>query len=371
MSLGINFGILSGIVNTAPVNPYFISTWDTTQAGSASDTIVLPMTAGPTVDWGDGTVNNLNTHTYASGGVKTLTISGTIEGFRFNNAGDKLKITNISNWGTFNFTTDRMFQGCSNMDVTAIDTPIISTTSFIVQFYNTGITTVTDWSSWDMSSVTTYELCFSLSANFNCILDNWGTASTLILKSMFVGANAFNQDLDSWVVTNVTSTENFMNATAFDGSVAGWILNGSWFRAFNGASVFTGKGVDTWDVSGMTEGFNMFVNAVLFNGNTSGWDTSSLLKANNMIYNCDAYDQDMSGWDINQVTNFTGFMQNSTGLSTANYDALLIGWDAQGAMSFSGTVNFGGSQYTSGGAAEAARTSLISKWGGITDGGAA
>jgi len=58
-------------------------------------------------------------------------------------------------------------------------------------------------------------------------------------------------------------------------------------------------------------------------------------------------------------------------LSTANYDALLIAWDAQGAMSFSGTANFGGSRYTSGGAAEAARTSLISKWGGIIDGGAA
>jgi len=30
----------------ASVNPYFVSTWDTTQAGSASDTIILPMTAG-------------------------------------------------------------------------------------------------------------------------------------------------------------------------------------------------------------------------------------------------------------------------------------------------------------------------------------
>jgi len=38
-------------------------------------------------------------------------------------------------------------------------------------------------------------------------------------------------------------------------------------------------------------------------------------------------------------------------------------------MSFSGTANFGGSTYTLGGAAEAARTSLIAKWGGIIDGG--
>ena len=57
--------------------------------------------------------------------------------------------------------------------------------------------------------------------------------------------------------------------------------------------------------------------------------------------------------------------------TTANYDATLIAWDAQGTMAFSGTVNFGGSKYTAGGAAEAARTSLISKWGGITDGGPA
>ena len=71
-----------------------------------------------------------------------------------------------------------------------------------------------------------------------------------------------------------------------------------------------------------------------------------------MFFNNDAFNQSLSSWDINQVTAFNGFMQNAAGLSTANYDALLIAWDAQGAMSFSGTVNFGGSKYTSGGAGD-------------------
>jgi hypothetical protein len=84
--------------------------------------------------------------------------------------------------------------------------------------------------------------------------------------------------------------------------------------------------------------------------------------------NATLFNQNIGSWDINQVTNFSNFML-SAGISTANYDALLIAWDAQGAMSYSGTVNFGSSQYTTGGTAEAARTSLISKWGGITDGG--
>jgi hypothetical protein len=56
----------------APVNHDFVSTWDTTQAGSASDTIVLPMTAGATVDWGDGNIDTTNTHTYAAGGTYTV-----------------------------------------------------------------------------------------------------------------------------------------------------------------------------------------------------------------------------------------------------------------------------------------------------------
>jgi hypothetical protein len=51
---------------------------------------------------------------------------------------------------------------------------------------------------------------------------------------------------------------------------------------------------------------------------------------------------------------------------------LLIAWDAQGAMSYSRYCDISaGSKYTAGGAAEAARTSFISKWGGITDGGPA
>ena len=96
----------------ASINPDFVSTWDTTQAGSASDTIVLPMTAGNTVDWGDGTINNLNTHTYVVGGIKVVTILGAINTFRFASSGDRQKITEINNWGGFDIYRDRIFQNC-------------------------------------------------------------------------------------------------------------------------------------------------------------------------------------------------------------------------------------------------------------------
>jgi len=56
-------------------------------------------------------------------------------------------------------------------------------------------------------------------------------------------------------------------------------------------------------------------------------------------------------------------------LSTVNYDALLIGWEAQ-APTTGHSISFGYSKYTLGSTAEAARTSLISTYGWtITDGG--
>jgi len=106
-----------------------------------------------------------------------------------------------------------------------------------------------------------------------------------------------------------------------------------------------------------------------FNGDISNWDVSSVTNMRDMFYNS-TFNGDISNWDINQVSNFTNFMTNVT-LSTANYDALLIAWAAQGAMAYSGTVNFGGSKYTAGGDAAAGRATLVSAWGGITDGGTA
>ena len=57
MSLGVgvpfNFNKLGG--GGAVANPDFISTWDTTKAGSASNTVVLPLGSGGTYS---GTPNN-------------------------------------------------------------------------------------------------------------------------------------------------------------------------------------------------------------------------------------------------------------------------------------------------------------------------
>ena len=79
------------------VNPNFVSTWDTTKTSSGSSTatqVKLPLISSGIyafdVDWGDGSSNTITvwnqpevTHTYASSGIYTITISGQIDGWAF------------------------------------------------------------------------------------------------------------------------------------------------------------------------------------------------------------------------------------------------------------------------------------------------
>ena len=353
---------MNGIVNiarrqasssggAAPADIRMITVWNVASDG---ETVTLPYKSGGTfsgtIDWGDSTVVSNSfankSHTYTSAGTYTIIIDGDVQGWAFENGGDKLKITDVSNWGTgFVFDRTRMFQGCANMDVSATDIPTISTTAMTSQFYQTGITTP-DWSGWDMTGVTDYQFCFQLSSSFNGNVANWVTTSTTNIKKMFDRCSLFNQDLSSWVTDNITNAEQaFVNADAFDGDVSNWTLNGTWFRPFDNCDAFTGIGVDTWDTSGLTSAQNMFVNCVLFNGDISGWNTSSLTNISNMLFNCDAFDQDLSSWDVTAITTGNGFMQNAAGLSTANYDALLIAWAAQ-SVNTGVSISFGTSQFT-------------------------
>jgi len=100
-----------------------------------------------------------------------------------------------------------------------------------------------------------------------------------------------------------------------------------------------------------------------------------------MLYNADGMSAANLGavkdWTITALTtgdNFQALCTNS--MSTADYDALLIAWEAQ-APNNNVTIHFNAATYTAGGAAEAARTSLTTAVGSggygwtITDGGTA
>lgn len=178
---------LRGSVARFGIDPYFRFTVDTTEAGSASGTFVLPtIGAGydATVDWGDGTTTELIgspgnvTKVYSEAKEYQISITGTFPRIYFNNGGDRLKLKSIDNWGNIQWQSfERAFYGCSNL-VTAHG---IADTSAVMRFdyaFNgcSSLQTL-DVSGWNTEKVKNFQEAFR-----NCSILK-GDFSSLSIKA--------------------------------------------------------------------------------------------------------------------------------------------------------------------------------------------
>jgi len=226
-----------------------------------------------------------------------------------------------------------------------------------------------DWGDGTTNTITSYNQAETLHTYASS-----GTYTVEILnevrgwKFQNIGDKEKTLDISKWGEFNFTEQKTFYGCSNLTCSATDFptLSTSSMAYAFLNCSLFNGA-VSGWNLNNVTTMNGTFLNCTSFDKDISTLDVSSITDMQNMLNNT-LVDQDLSGWDINQVTNFFYFMQNSH-LSTVNYDALLIGWEAQ-APSLNETPSFGTSQYTLGGAAEASRTSLINTYGwSITDGG--
>ena len=223
----------------------FISTWTTT---GSNETITFPLvqnnnagsanTINMAVDWGDGSTSDVTAyddsdriHTYATAGTYTVTITGTVQGFQFANAGDKSKITSITTWGTFNVTNYRAFFGCSNLNITADDSPTVSSTSLWQMFESCDALTAiggdnsTSGGGWDVSNVVTFEFMFSNADLFNEDIGGWDVSSGESFYAIFDRAAAFNQDLSSWDVSSAENMRSMFGNGVFNQDISDWDVN--------------------------------------------------------------------------------------------------------------------------------------------------
>lgn len=308
---------------------------------------------------------------------------------------------NLSSWDTSNVTTMRsMFAGSSTMNFNngnnsginnwnvsnvtdfyqmfrngrfnqPIGNWVINTNSSVtmMQMFSNNVAFNQDVGSWNTSKVTTISEIFGTARGFNnggsSSINNWDTSSITDMSIAFSNCNVFNQPLNNWNVRKVTTFSNmFNNALSFNSSLSGWAL-----------------GADT----AATSCANMFNGATRFNQPLDSWNVNKVTTMISMFQGANAFDQNISSWNLaglNVNTALDNFMAGKTGasaLSTANYDALLIGWNNNKLVGTNGVAdwrtdlrpNFGGAKYTSGGAAASARAALVTYGWTITDGGVA
>ena len=340
-------GLISSLTGGAPPSAdttSFISTWATT---GSDETLTLPFvsdgnTINFTIDWGDGNTDTVTAHdddlgqgaidhVYASADTYTIKMAGTISGFKFNNSGDKTKLKTITQWGTFNISTPAFLYGCSGLTaISAEDAPTITTTNMTSAFQS----------------------CTNSSLTFGTGLNLWDVSSVTNMYVMFQGCSYFNGDISDWDTGEVTNMNYMFGFVNQSGSLS--------------------TDLGSWDVSKVANFSLMFYNARYFNNDLSDWNTGAATTFAYMFYNADAFEGDgLDSWDIADVTAMDAMFQLATGLTTANYNALLIAWEAQTEQA-DVTFHAGNATYEAAtSAAATARAALVSNGWTITDGGEA
>ncbi|WP_299607448.1 BspA family leucine-rich repeat surface protein [uncultured Aquimarina sp.] len=128
-------------------------------------------------------------------------------------------------------------------------------------------------------------------------------SNVVLLSQMFAACTSLtNEDFNHWNLSNVTK------------------INGM----FTGATNFNGS-INEWDVSNVDNMEAVFGGTGLFNRDLSDWDVSNVVDMGFMFFNATGFDQSLGAWDISSLRITTGMFSN-VGLSTASYDATLMGW---------------------------------------------
>jgi surface protein len=398
------------MVISAPGNAWaqpFISTWktDNTSTGSSnSNQVKLPLISDGSynflVNWGDNTISSIAawnqpevTHTYATPGTYTITITGAIRGWDWGtgtstvtpSTGDRLKILTITQWGCLRFV-DRgesvlvygAFYNCANLTLlTVVDTPNFEGTTSTLGFLRgcSSITTINNINKWDVSGIKFFRSMFREMPLFNDNIGNWNMSSaTNLIAMFFAGSSAtgvFNNggsdSIKNWNTSNATSMANmFQNQTSFNQEIGLWnvskVTSMNTMLAANATSipfigVFNNAGspsINNWNTSNVTTMQAMFTGQRFFNQPIGNWDTSKVTSMVSMFYAANVsgypgeFNQDISNWNTGAVTTMSQMLYHQP-----NFNQNIGGWDVSKVTSFSfmfatfaaalGTFNNGGS----------------------------
>jgi len=375
----------------------FVTTWKVDSFGYPDDNqIEIPLIESGykydfTVDWGDGStdenVTKTISHTYPSPGTYTVSISGGFPGWEFPAySPNNKKLMSIEQWGGIQWRTMKnAFISCSSLVSNANDQPNLSLVKDMSGMFADASVFNGDLSYWDVSSATEMSGMFYDAREFNGDISNWNTSSVTNMSGMFSSANSFNGDISNWDVSSVKDmSKMFKYAKAFNADLSNWDVSSvtDMFYMFYLASAFNGdlsnwdvssvtnmeamfreaiifnKDLNNWDVSSVTDMTLMFTDAVVFNGNISGWDVSAVKDMSAMFMSATAFNGDLRGWNLFEGKSMQN-MFHDAGLSTSNYDALLVSW---GSQTPARNVHFNGGNSTCTTVGKAARDTLINTY---------
>lgn len=256
----------------------------------------------------------------------------------------------ISTWDVSNVTNAwRMFfqNNAYNQDMLGFTWTSVTNMG---QFFTSCSTFAGDISNWTfpatLGTVDVNSMFATMSYNGN--ITGWTTTSFKLTNSMFLANPTFNQNIGSWNMSNVTNCSfMFSNASVFNQDISSWDVSKSVSlqQMFNNAFLFAAD-ISSWVTTANTSLNSTFNDADAFNWDIGGWDTTGVTDMRACFDTNGLFNQDLSLWDVSLVDDLVnfGFLGN---FSTANYDLMLIAWEAQTLLS---GISWGmqGVKYTAG-----------------------
>ena len=299
-----------------------VLTYSTTLGGT---TFALPLSGGSvTVDWGDGTTNAVLTHTYATGGVYTISISGTAT--HFGNAGylGGSGVTAVTSFGDLGLTDlSGAFAGATHLtSVPAVLPSGVTNTSHMfagASMFNQPI------GGWNTASVTNMAGMFAGATVFNQPIGGWNTASVTNMAGMFDATGAFNQPIGGWNTASVTNMSQMFEATgAFNQPIGTWntaAVTGMSYM-FQGATAFN-QPIGTWNTARVTNMSHMFQGVwgrppssggrwtIMsdFNRPIGAWNTAQVTDMSYMFEGAVRFNQPIGSWKTARVSSMQGMFE--------------------------------------------------------------
>jgi hypothetical protein len=185
---------------------------------------------------------------------RTIQLVGAMQRWQFAAAGDKDKVTEITQWGQFDSDISQTFQSCNNLaTISATDTPVnlIANNDVNFMFFNAALMNSPNLLLWDISTATDLSGMLGGGIFNQNIGDVWDTGLVTSFFQMFEGASGFNQSLAGFDIQTRPGRTTMdmdrmlrfcgMNTANYDATLIGWA-----------AQIGVGSGI----VTGVTLGAN-------------------------------------------------------------------------------------------------------------------
>ncbi|MFK5855594.1 MAG: BspA family leucine-rich repeat surface protein [Bacteroidota bacterium] len=355
----------------------FVTSWKTDNPGvSADNQITISIrptrTYNYSIDWGDGFtdsgVTGSITHTYSVPGTYTVSISGEFPEILLSalspQDSDQQKLLSIDNWGNIQWAAmNGAFQGCSNLDILAQDTPNLSQVTTMQSAFAgcsslVGNPSIGNWDvsnvqnlsglftraslfngdigSWDVTGATNLGSVFYEAISFNQDIGGWNVSNATNMSNLFFGASSFNQNIGGWNVSNVTAMNNmFQGAMVFDQDISSWnIDNVNTIAGMFGQAAAFNQAIGVWNTSSVTDMGAVFQGATSFNQDIGSWNTSQVIRMTSMFNGASSFDQNINVWDVSSVTNMVRMFEDAI-----TFNQPLHTWNVSNVTNMSGMFN--------------------------------